>query len=141
MPVSPRAVKSDQSQADWIFLSHPQIAHRAIIRKPKRKLSNTLRYKTGEEPSSSKDKKSLRRDSRTQAALVSRILSHFRVSPGIRASGRSPVFLLERPDLPVNPVLDDQFHLVFAHACTVAETNLHFQQVENRLDCGKIRIG
>jgi len=48
------------------------------------------------------------------------------------------IFLLECPDLPVNPVLDDQFHLVFTHACPVAEANLHFQHVEDRLDGSKI---
>ena len=49
--------------------------------------------------------------------------------------------LLECPDLPVNPVLDDQFHLVFTHARLAADTDLHFQQVEDGLDGGKIGFG
>ena len=48
--------------------------------------------------------------------------------------------LLECPDLAVNPVLDDQFHLVFTHASLAADTDLHFQQVKDWLDGGKIGL-
>ncbi len=43
-------------------------------------------------------------------------------------------------NLAVNPVLDDQFHLVFTHASLAADTDLHFQQVKDWLDDGKIGL-
>jgi hypothetical protein len=51
------------------------------------------------------------------------------------------MFLPDLPDLAVNPVLDDQFHLVSAHAPPAADPDLNFQQVEEGMDRGKIRFG
>ncbi len=53
----------------------------------------------------------------------------------------SLMFLPDLPYLPVNPVLDDQLHLIPAHAPPAADPDLHFQQVEEGMDCGKIRFG
>ena len=51
------------------------------------------------------------------------------------------VLLTAAPDLVIDPVLDDEFHLIPAHARPETYADLKFQQVEDGLDHGEISLG
>ena len=50
------------------------------------------------------------------------------------------VFVPAIPDLLIDPVLHDQFHLLLYHPGSKPDPDLDFKQVKERLDCFKIRI-